>query len=116
MTVLDQLALEVSGSGRPFRFVLTQQGADATQPKVVAQGVGLPPAGDPFRSEELVIPWPNPEPAAGDRLVYTVTNTDGQQVVQVMNVTGPREIVLIKASPSTPASDSGPANPAAAAP
>jgi len=96
LTIMDRLLVNVSGAARPFNIVVVQQGSDGTEPRVITSHDGRPLSGDPFYPEELEIPWPNPTPSSGDRLIVKVTNREGSQVVQTLKVIGPREVEISK--------------------
>lgn len=72
----EHIEINVGGGKRPYRYVLTVSTAVEPEPKVVDEGVGSTSIPDPFRRETLAPDWP--DCAAGDELVFRVTDASGQ--------------------------------------
>ena len=96
LKVLDPLGIDVIGSGRPFHFSVARRGTGGAEPAVIATGTGKSGVGDSTSVEELTIPWPKPEPAVGEQLIVSVTNTEGKRATLTFSVVGPKEIEVVK--------------------
>jgi hypothetical protein len=96
MTLGDKLTVVVAGGSRPYHYAVTHESTGGSVTELIAQGEGQANVGDPFRSEPITVPWPNPAPVFGDQLVVTVKDAKGAQMVQVLKVVSPREVDIAR--------------------
>ncbi len=96
LKVDGQLAVEPSGGYRPYRYTITRQSVAGGPPKLLTQGEGRSDIADPFRVEQIRVPWPVPAAVVGDQVIFTLTDAKGAQMVQVLKVTGPSKVEIAR--------------------